>query len=84
MDKQNDIQAILDLLSDYANKYDIDSKKYKDAYNSILALTSANTPTTTTTKQKTTKKTTKKAQSTDKKDIYDLWNGIIKNGMSEV
>ena len=71
MDKQKDIQAILDLLADYVNKYDIEDKKYKDAYNSILALTTVTPATTKTTKTKN-----------DKKDIYDTWTGIIKNGMT--
>ena len=80
MDKQKDMQQILDLLNDYVNKYDIDSKKHKEVYNAILSLTT--TPATTKT-TKTTK--TKKAQSTEpKKDIYDTWTDLINSGMKEV
>ena len=79
MDKQKDIQAILDLLNDYVNKYDIDSQKHKDVYNTILSLTNTNTPQTP--KQNKTKKTTK---TETKKDIYDLWTDIIKNGMQQI
>ena len=80
MDKQKDIQAILELLSDYTSKYNIDDKKHKEVYNSILSLTTT-TPATTKT-NKTTK--TKKAQTEPKKDIYDTWNGLIKNGMQQI
>ena len=77
MNKHDDMQQILDLLADYTNKYNVDQKKYKEVYNAILSLTT--TPATT----KTTK--TKKAQSTEpKKDVYDLWNNLIKNGMQQI
>ena len=78
MDKQKDIQAILDLLADYTQKYNVDDKKHREVYNAILSLATTNTPATTKTKNK-------KAQSNEpKKDIYDLWTNIIKNGMQQI
>ena len=74
MDKQKDIQAILDLLSDYTSKYNIDDKKYKDAYNTLLSLTVTQTPATTVTPAKTK---TKKANG-QKTDFLDMWLDFYK------
>ena len=78
MDKYDDLQAILNALNDYTNKYNVDQKKHKEVYNAILSLTATNTQTP---KQNKTKKTTK---TEPKKDVYDLWTGLIKNGMQQI
>ena len=77
MNKHDDMQQILDLLADYTNKYNIDDKKHKEVYNILLNLTQTQTQTPATKTKKTTK-------TEPKKDIYDIWNNLIKNGMQQI
>ena len=83
MNYQDDMQQILNLLNDYTQKHNIDNKKVKDAYNAIYALIpNTNTQATTTT---TTNTSNKKAEpKTQKTDIYDTWNNLIRSRMTQL